>query len=84
MPSEQPQKNYGVFVFGVVMSKNKYPGQNGKQDRFGIDVAVPGVREMISITVPPENWGIYKEMGDFKGEVSFRKYNGNVYFEAIP
>lgn len=81
--SDEKRSNYGMVVSGMIMSKNKYPGKNGNKDRFAVDVAIPGIREMLSIQVPPEKWGALPEMGDFKTKVSYRKYNGQVYFEAV-
>lgn len=82
MANEQ-RTNYGMLISGIIMAKNKYPGQSGKPDRFAVDVAIPGIREMISVQVRPEQWGALPEMSDFKSKVTFRKYNGQVYFEAL-
>jgi len=77
------KQQHGVLVSGLVISKKKYPGKDGKPDRFGVDVAVPGIREMLSIQMPPERWGGLLEMSDFKGLVTFRVYKGIIYFEAL-
>ena len=82
MPPEE-KKAYGLLASGIVMTKNRYPGKNGNPDRFGVDVAIPGCREMISIQLPPEKWGSITEQSDYKNLVTFRKYNGAIYFEEV-
>ncbi|MBV5330640.1 MAG: hypothetical protein JZU65_23920 [Chlorobium sp.] len=82
MADENKKTILGLLASGLVMSKNKYPGRDGKPDRFSIDLAIPGVREMLSIQVKPEVWGTVQDMQEWKSLITFRLYKGVVYFEA--
>jgi hypothetical protein len=77
------KSQHGMLISGLIMTKKKYPGKDNKPDRFGVDVAIPGLRQMLSVTVKPEVWGVLQEMMDFKSMVTFRTYKDQVYFEAI-
>lgn len=70
-------------ITGLIMTKNKYPGKDGKADRFSVDVAIPGLKSMLSVSVKPEVWGGLVEMADYSSKVSFRVYKDQIYFEAI-
>jgi len=83
-PTDQgTKKPHGMLISGVIMCKNKYPGKDNKPDRFGVDVAIPGLRQMLSVSVKPEVWGGLAEMTDFRSMVTFRTYKDQVYFEAV-
>lgn len=71
----------GLFVKGQIMAKNHFPGRSGKPDRFSIDVAVPGIRQMLTIALKAEDWMKSDVMTMFKAKLSFDLYNGRVYFQ---
>lgn len=79
--SDKPKLDMGLFVFGQIMTKNHFPGRDGKPDRYGIDVAVPGLRQFVSISLRPEDFGRYNVMDEFKGRLTFNIFKGNVYFQ---
>lgn len=79
--SDKPKLDMGLFVFGQIMTKNCFPGRDGKPDRYGIDVAVPGLRQFVSISLRPEDFGRYNVMDEFKGRLTFNIFKGNVYFQ---
>lgn len=87
--SEDKKTQYGIIVSGMIMSKNHFPGSPAtstapvKKDRFSFDVAVPGNREIMSISIAPEKWGALPDSGDWRGRVTFRTYKGVAYFEAV-
>lgn len=81
MSDSKPKAEMGLFVFGQIMTKNHFPGRDGKPDRYGIDVAVPGLRQFVSISLRPEDWGRLNVMEEFKGRISFNVFKGNVYFQ---
>lgn len=78
------KKPKGMFVAGLVMAKNIYPPKEGRPERYGVDVAVTGIREMLSVTVPFALFNTLEEEGEFRAKLNFRTYKGNIYFEAIP
>lgn len=84
MASEQNGKIKGLVVHGLVMAKNRFPAKDGRPERFSLDVACPGCKEMIALSVPPEKWGAVQEQSEFLSRASFRTYKGAVYFEALP
>lgn len=75
-------ENMGVLVVGQIMAKNYYPGSNGKPDRHSLDVAVPGLRQMLSISVTFEDWMKREIMTLYKGKVTFNLFNGRLYFQS--
>lgn len=81
MSDAKPKPEMGLFVFGQIMTKNHFPGKDGKPDRYSIDVAVPGLRQFVSISLRPEDWGRLNIMEEFKGRISFNVFKGNVYFQ---
>lgn len=73
----------GLIVRGQVITKNRYPEKNGMPERYGIDVAVPGCRELLSIRLDPVTFGSVTEMDVFQGRVTMSTFKGRVYFEAV-
>lgn len=73
--------NMGLLVVGQIMAKNHFPGSNGKPDRFSIDVAVPGIRQMLTIALRAEDWMKTEVMTLFKAKLTFNLYNGRLYFQ---
>jgi len=80
--SEQKQ-NLGMMIAGQVMTKNIYPGRDGKPDRYSLDVAIPNCASIAKISVDGPTYGAVQVLEVFKRFVSFRLYKGNVYFEAL-
>lgn len=82
MSNEQKTPNkMGLFVAGQIMAKNHLPGQPGKPDRFSIDVAVPGLRQFITISLKAEDWMKLEVMSFFASKVTFNLFNGRLYFQ---
>lgn len=79
--SDKPKSDMGLFVYGRIINKNHFPGRDGKPDRYGIDVAVPGLRQFVSISLRLEDFGRYNVMDEFKGRITFNIFKGNVYFQ---
>lgn len=80
---EDKQKALGLYVIGQIISKNRYPGQEKKPERFALDVAIPGCRELLSIAVDAVQFASAKEMAIFTCQVVLRTFNGRVYFTAL-
>lgn len=78
------EQKLGLYVIGQVISKNRYPAKDNQPERFSIDVASPGVRELLNVKVDPVQFGAVKEMDTFQSRLSMRTYKGAVYFEAVP
>ena len=74
-------ENMGIFVVGQIMARNHYPGSQGKPDRYSFDVAVPGQRHMLTISVTAEDWVNREIMTPYKGKVTFSLFNGRLYFQ---
>lgn len=81
---EEKQKALGLYVIGQVISKNHYPAQQNKNERFTVDVAIPGCRELLSIAVDALQFGAVKEMAVFTCQAVLKTFNGRVYFTALP
>lgn len=77
----KPVESMGLMVVGQVMAKNHYPGRNGKPDRFSVDVAVPGLRQMLTISLPSEDWLKREVMTIFRSKITFNLYQGRLYFQ---
>lgn len=73
--------NMGLLVVGQIMAKNHFPGSNGKPDRFSVDVAVPGIRQMLTIALKAEDWMKAEVMTLFKAKLTYNLYNGRLYFQ---
>ena len=71
----------GIFVYGQIMAKNHYPGSNGKPDRYSFDVAVPGQRQMLTISVTADDWQSREVMTLYKGKVTISLFNGRLYVQ---
>ena len=71
----------GIFVSGQIMARNHYPGSQGKPDRYSFDVAVPGQRQMLNISVNSEDWLNREVMTPYKGKVTFNLFNGRIYIQ---
>lgn len=80
---DKQQKSLGLYVIGQIISKNRYPGQQNKPERFALDVAIPGCRELLSIAVDAVQFAAAKEMAVFTCQAILRTYNGRVYFTAL-
>lgn len=80
--ADEKKNILGLLAAGLVMAKNRFAGV-GKPDRYSVDLAVPGIREMLTITVPFDLWNSLSEMQEWKTRLVFRTYKGNVYFEAV-
>lgn len=78
---QKPTENMGLLVVGQIMAKNHYPGSNGKPDRFSIDVAVPGLRQMLTISLKAEDWMKREVMTIFKSKITFNLFQGRLYFQ---
>lgn len=68
------EKNLGLMLRGLVMANNSYT-VNGEA-RKSVDVAVPGVRMMITVTVEKE----YPLQSVFQSVVSPSLYRNNLYW----
>lgn len=77
----KPTENMGLLVVGQIMAKNHYPGAQGKPDRFSLDVAVPGLRQMLTISVQAEDWMKREVMTLYKSKVTFNLFNNRLYFQ---
>lgn len=75
-------ENMGIFVSGQIMARNHYPGSQGKPDRYSLDIAVPGLRQMLTISVTFEDWAKREVMSLYKGKVTFNLFNGRLYFQS--
>lgn len=83
MSSETKQiETMGVFVSGQIMARNHYPGSQGKPDRYSLDIAVPGLRQMLTISVTLEDWMKREVMTLYKSKVTFNLFNGRLYFQS--
>lgn len=81
----KPTENMGLFVVGQIMAKNHYPGTQGKPDRFSLDVAVPGIRQMMTISVKADDWMKREVMTIYKCKITFNLFNNRLYFQpALP
>ena len=76
-------ENMGIFVVGQIIARNHYPGANGKPDRYSLDVAVPGLRQMLTISVTLDDWMKRETMTIYKGKITFNLFNNRLYFQAI-
>ena len=74
-------ENMGIFIVGQIMAKNHYPGANGKPDRYSLDIAIPGLRQMVTISTTLEDWMKREVMLPYKGKVVFNLFNGRLYFQ---
>ena len=75
-------ENMGILVIGQIMAKNHYPGASGKPDRFSIDIAVPGIRQMLTISLKVEDWMKLEEFTIFKSKITFNLFQGRLYFQV--
>jgi len=80
---QKPTPNMGLLVIGQIMAKNHYPGTNGKPDRFSVDVAVPGLRQMITVGLKAEDWMKREVMTIYQSKITFNLYNGRLYFQPV-
>ncbi len=73
-------KGMGIIVSGLVMAKNEYPGKDGRQPRYALDIAIPGQKENLSVTVPPEEYHKINLLDSFKAAVSYSVFRGSIYW----
>ena len=74
-------ENMGIFISGQIIGKNHYPGANGKPDRYSLDIAIPGLRHMLTISVNFEDFQNREILMLYKGKVVFNLFNGRLYFQ---
>ena len=74
-----------LHVRGQVMCKNSFPSRepNGRE-RYSLDVAVPGCKEMLSVSVDGPTFGSVKELDIFESDLSFQVFKGRLYFNPYP
>lgn len=80
---DKQQKSLGLYIIGQIISKNHYPGQQNKAERFAVDVAIPGCRELLSVAVDAAQFAAAKEMAVFTCQAVMRTFNGRSYFTAL-
>jgi len=83
MAQEEKKTMLGLIASGLVMAKNCFVPNDGKPPRFSFDIAIPGIREMLTISVKKEVYETVNEMQEWKALIKYRTYKGVVYFEAI-
>lgn len=74
-------ENMGILIVGQIMAKNHYPGAKGKPDRYSLDIAIPGLRQMLTISITLEDWMNREILTLYKGKVVFDLFNGRLYFQ---
>jgi hypothetical protein len=73
-----PTEKMGIVVSGLCMAKNSFPTDQGT--RYSLEVAVPGQKIMVSLSVKEEEFKNQVLMAPIKKKVNFTVYKGNVYF----
>jgi hypothetical protein len=76
-------KDQNIYILGTIITKNQFPGKDNKPDRFSIDVAVPGNKQLFSVSIKPEVWGALAPMTEFFSAVRVRLYNEQLYLDGI-
>ena len=79
----KPTETMGIFIVGQIMAKNHYPGANGKPDRYSLDVAVPGISQMLMISIKSDDWMKREVMTIYKGKITFNLFNNRLYFQSV-
>jgi hypothetical protein len=73
------KKQMGVWVNGLVISKNEYIPQRGDA-RYTLDIAVPGNRHNIPVQVDRQVFDKQTELQPFTCKVTVTSFNNNIYF----
>lgn len=73
-------KNMGVFIKGLVMAKQEYYPKNGSDPRYTINVAVPGTRINIPVSVDRSVYEKAIELSEFACRLSVSTFNGSTFF----
>ncbi len=74
----------GLHIGGILMNKNIYtPKDQSKDVRYTLDIAVPGNRDMIPLSVSRDLFTISEEMENFSSLFSISSYKGMNFFTAI-
>lgn len=68
---------------GIIMGKNRFPGRNGSADRLNLDIAVPGCRDMLSVSVNQSVFDLAQEGSIKSFRLSARRYQGGTFFEEL-
>ena len=71
----------GMYLNGLAMTKNVYKTEKG--EKYSIDVACPGLRNMVSVGVEKDLYDVIKVMEPFSAQLSFSIFNGKVYFNRV-
>ncbi len=71
----------GIVVAGLCMGKNQYTA--GEKERYSLDLAVPGSKQFLSVSVDPEVWEKTQLSSTVQIKCTFSLFKGNVYFQAI-
>ncbi len=80
--AESPIKT-ALVVAGQVFAKNEFPGKDGRDTRYSVDLAVAGLKMMLTLNLPFEEWVKVELMSILKTPVSFNMFKGNVYWNKV-
>lgn len=79
--SNQPvtiSNELGLFVRGLVMTKNVFESDKGK--KYSIDLAVPGARDLITVSVDKDTYDKLDITNPFESSLSYKTWKGVSYF----
>lgn len=78
---QKPDNKLGLYIVGQIIGKNHFPGKDGKPDRYSIDVAIPGIREMLTVSLQHDDWVKRQEMTPVSMKAVFSLFRGRLYFQ---
>jgi hypothetical protein len=73
----------GLLLNGVVMAKNTYVQKSSGEIKHQLDIACPGNRENITISVDKEDFEKHTELDKFSRRVTVSSFNGRVSFSLL-
>lgn len=78
--TEKTEK-HGILVSGLIMAKNEFAREKGT--KYSVDLAIAGQREMLSISVEPEEYNKLKVMDPFKSMATYNLFKGRIYWNKV-
>jgi len=80
---QKAQQEMGVFIKGMVIAKNEYVPKNGGDRRYTLDVAIPGNRANIPVSVSRDVFDNTQEMSGYDNRVLVSTFNNSTFFAQV-